>query len=145
MGSCSISLCQAQYLPTLPSLGHYFLAYFLLQFGNLLSESFVHQLSRKTFLHVHCSSVWKWSLLLEKLLCFINIWLWCAWLCVGRSAPSRHIISLLPSFCEAAPSGSCWQWGMGPNDPQVCFDVAVLMLREFINPLVSMRYEKALP
>lgn len=36
-------------------------------------------------------------------------------------------------------------WGTGPDDPQVCFDVAVLRLRVFINPLVSMRYEKILP
>lgn len=35
--------------------------------------------------------------------------------------------------------------GMAPDDPQVCFDVAVLRLRAFINPLVSMRYEKTLP
>lgn len=35
--------------------------------------------------------------------------------------------------------------GMGPDDPQVCFDVAVLRLRVFINPLVSMRYGKTLP
>lgn len=35
--------------------------------------------------------------------------------------------------------------GTGPVDPQVCFDVVVLRLRAFINPLVSMRYEKTLP
>ncbi|KAJ7402799.1 hypothetical protein BTVI_83253 [Pitangus sulphuratus] len=35
---------------------------------------------------------------------------------------------------------SFWQLaqGTGPDDPRVCFDVAVLMLRVFINPLVSM-------
>lgn len=69
----------------------------------------------------------------------------------GRSALLRHIISLLPNmyflelFGEAALSGSCWQWGTGPDDPQVCFDVAVLTLRAFINLLVSRRYEKLLP
>lgn len=35
--------------------------------------------------------------------------------------------------------------GTGPADPQVCFDVAVLRLRAFINPLVSTRYEKTPP
>lgn len=34
--------------------------------------------------------------------------------------------------------------GTGPDDPQVSFDVGVLRLRVFINPLVSMRYEKTL-
>lgn len=35
--------------------------------------------------------------------------------------------------------------GTAPDDPQVCFDVAVLRLRAFLSPLVSMRYEKTLP
>ncbi|RMB98374.1 hypothetical protein DUI87_25280 [Hirundo rustica rustica] len=41
---------------------------------------------------------------------------------------------------NAAPSGSGGT--TGPDDPQVCFDVAVLRLRAFINPLVSMSEHK---